>query len=82
MDSESRILIDEVALPDMNVSLQAAMRDITMMVQLAGVERTQQEWKELVDAVEDAEGKKVLEIESVHEYAKDVHGCVTVLKLR
>ena len=81
MDSKSRILLDEISLPDINSSPRAVMQDIALMVQMAGVERTRSEWKELVDGVQDKEGQRVLEVESVYEYAKDSNGCVTVLKL-
>lgn len=82
MDGNSRILIDEIALPDMNVSPQAAMMDVTLMLQFAGVERTRGEWEQLVDTVEDANGNKVLQIESVYEYLKENHNCLIALKLR
>lgn len=82
MDSGSRILLDEISLPDVNASPRATMQDIALMVQMAGIERTRSEWKELVDGVEDKEGQKLLEVESVYEYNKEGNVCVTVLKLR
>lgn len=52
------------------------------MLQFAGVERTRSEWEQLVDAVEDAKGNKVLQIERVDEYLKENHNCLITLKLR
>ena len=36
MDGDSRILMDEVVLPDANVPWQAAMQDISMNIQFGG----------------------------------------------
>jgi demethylsterigmatocystin 6-O-methyltransferase len=77
----SRILIDDIALPDTNVRMQAAMQDLTLMIQMAGIERMQREWRELFDSVEDGEGARLLKVDNIQEYMPDTHGCVTVLKL-
>ena len=44
MGPESRIIIDEVVLPDKGVPWQAAYMDLTMMGALGGVERTKSEY--------------------------------------
>ncbi|ORY14346.1 S-adenosyl-L-methionine-dependent methyltransferase [Clohesyomyces aquaticus] len=61
MASESRIVIDEVVLPDMNVPWQAAYMDITMMASLGGMERSKAEWEKLMD-------EAGLEILNIHRY--------------
>ncbi|KAM7195869.1 hypothetical protein V8F33_006518 [Rhypophila sp. PSN 637] len=51
MSHESRLLIDETVLPDMGVGYVAASIDLTMMGAFASMERTESDWKELVQAV-------------------------------
>jgi hypothetical protein len=82
MNEQSRILIDEVCLPDMNVHPRAAMMDVSMMLYMAGAERTRDDWQKLVNGVEDVSGRSVLEIEIVQEYSKEAHSSIIVLKLR
>ncbi|KAM7218644.1 S-adenosyl-L-methionine-dependent methyltransferase [Rhypophila decipiens] len=50
MSHESRLLIDETVLPDMGVGYVAASIDLTMMGAFASMERTESDWKELVQA--------------------------------
>ncbi|KAK7191492.1 hypothetical protein DPSP01_011009 [Paraphaeosphaeria sporulosa] len=47
---DSRIVIDEVVLPDAQLPWQAAYMDLTMMASLGGVERTKKEFETLLDA--------------------------------
>jgi demethylsterigmatocystin 6-O-methyltransferase len=61
MGLESRIVIDEVVLPDTNVPWQAAYMDMSMMAAFGGIERTKAEYEKLLD---DA-GLKIVEI---HKY--------------
>lgn len=61
MDPESRILIDEVVLPDFGVHWHAAMQDISMAIQLGGKERTRTQWEKLVEQAE-------LKIAEIHTY--------------
>ena len=61
MTSESRILIDEVVLPDSKVPWQCAFMDLVMTTSLGGRERSEEEWKSLLD-------KAGLKIVSVHTY--------------
>ncbi|KAF2852304.1 S-adenosyl-L-methionine-dependent methyltransferase [Plenodomus tracheiphilus IPT5] len=49
MGPESRILIDEVALPEMKVPWQVASMDIAMMSCLGGIERSKEDWASLLD---------------------------------
>lgn len=44
MGADSKILLDEVVLPDQNVHWQAAAADLLMMTSLGGKERTGKEW--------------------------------------
>ena len=50
MGQESRILIDEMVLPDSGVHWQATQIDLTMMSALASRERTREQWYALLEA--------------------------------
>ncbi|KAF2621741.1 S-adenosyl-L-methionine-dependent methyltransferase [Macroventuria anomochaeta] len=58
---ESRIVIDEVVLPDTNVPWQCAFMDLTMSSSLGGCERSRDEWDNLL-------GRAGLRIVEVHTY--------------
>ncbi len=58
MDKESRILIDDMVLPDTGVHWQAAQLDLTMMAALGSVERTKEQWYALMASA----GLKILGI--------------------
>jgi demethylsterigmatocystin 6-O-methyltransferase len=58
MGPHSRIIIDEVVLPDIGVPWQAAYMDLTMMASFGGIERTKMEWESLMDQA----GLKILDI--------------------
>ena len=49
MSSKSAILIDEIVLPDVGAQWQAAQLDISMMASLAGRERSERDWKRVVE---------------------------------
>ena len=49
MDTRSRIVIDELMLPDQGVDWTATLTDLTMMATLAAKERTQTQWRDLLD---------------------------------
>lgn len=51
MGPESRLVIDEVVLPNVNVPWQAAYMDLTMMSSLGGIERTRKEYETLLEKV-------------------------------
>lgn len=74
MSSESRILIDEVVLPDVDVHWHAAMGDISMGVLLAGKERTRMEWEALVAA-------SGLRLVGVRTYSVSLYNSIIVLGL-
>ena len=59
MGKESLILIDDIVLPDSNVSWRATQLDLTMMAGLAAMERTNEQWYRLLDSA----GLKILKID-------------------
>ncbi|KAJ5669145.1 S-adenosyl-L-methionine-dependent methyltransferase [Penicillium macrosclerotiorum] len=75
MSAESRILIDEVVLPDTGAHWQATMADITMMIGLGGKERTAQQWQALADL-------SGLQIELIHTYTASTYTSVIVMALK
>ena len=58
MDKDSRILIDDMVLPDIGVHWQAAQLDLTMMAALGSVERTKEQWYALMKSA----GLRILQI--------------------
>lgn len=46
---ESRIIIDEIVLPESKIPWQVAMMDIAMMASLGGLERSREDWVNLLD---------------------------------
>lgn len=73
MESSSRILIDEAVLPDANVSSQAAMGDLLMMIMSAGKERSEKQFKSLGNSAG-------LRVAHVHAYDLLSHHAVLVLE--
>ena len=71
MCKESLILIDDIVLPDANVHWQATQVDLTMMCALASMERTQEQWRAMLDSV----GLKIL---TVNVHTPSVHESVIV----
>lgn len=51
MGPESVLLVDEMIFPETGVNLAAASIDMTMLTALAGLERTEAQWRELFDEV-------------------------------
>jgi hypothetical protein len=47
----SKILIDDLVLPDVGVQPKGAFLDLSMMVLETGTERTSQEWHDLLGSV-------------------------------
>lgn len=74
MNTDSRILVDEVVLPDTGAHWLATMADIAMMIGLGGKERTTQQWKSLAERVG-------LRIEEIHPYAAATYTSTVVLAL-
>jgi demethylsterigmatocystin 6-O-methyltransferase len=55
---DSRILLDEIVLPDTGANWQSTMADLSMMVVFAGAERTSRNWHQLVENA----GLKIVQI--------------------
>ena len=50
MSPESSILIDDWVLPDVGAPLPGASEDMFMMLLLSGMERSESQWKNIVEA--------------------------------
>ena len=74
MSGESRILVDEMVLPDTAASWQATQLDLTMMIGLGSMERTQEQWH----AVYSSAGLKVL---NTYSYNVSIHDSVVEIGL-
>lgn len=70
----SRILIDEVVLPDTGASWQATTADLAMMA-FAGKERTKSQWGVLAESAG-------LRVEQIHEYIAFSYTSIIVLALK
>ena len=46
----SKIILNEMVLPDIGITLTAAQIDITMMCALAATERTEGQWRQMMDS--------------------------------
>ena len=70
----SKILLNEVVLPDKDCPPEFASADINMMSVLAGIERTQTHWIELIESAG-------LKVEAVHKspYEGDSEGVVEIM---
>lgn len=51
MGEHSVLLVDEMVLPDTNVHFHATQCDLLMMSALAAIERTRNDWADLLDSV-------------------------------
>ena len=74
MSEESVFVIDEMVFPDSNVSWQAAQFDLTMMCAHASMERTQTQWKALLDSAD-------LKIRDTYVYNPSCHQAVMAVVL-
>ena len=71
----SKLLIWEFILPDVGASLYPSLLDINMMALLSGMERTERQWKTLLDLVG-------LEVVQFHKTGKNTEGLIeATLKL-
>ena len=50
MEPGSRILVDDMVLPDAGIHWQAAQLDMAMMTGMAAVERTREQWCALLES--------------------------------
>jgi hypothetical protein len=51
MAPDSVILVDEIVTPEVGVNHDAAAHDMTMMATMAGAERSESQWRDILDAV-------------------------------
>lgn len=58
MNKDSRLLIDDIVLPNEGVHWQAAQMDLIMMASMGSKKRTQDQWQALLDA----SGFKILDV--------------------
>jgi demethylsterigmatocystin 6-O-methyltransferase len=65
MGPKSAILIDEIVMPNTGASIMAVQFDITMMASLGAIERTESEWRKLLD-------KAGLRIVNIYRYDPEV----------
>lgn len=72
MTEQSVIFIDELILANSKAYYQAAEMDLTMMITLAGAERTDKQWRALIDAAG-------LKIKEIFTYNKDVGDSILAL---
>lgn len=75
MGADSRILIDDTVIPDTGATWQSTMADISMMITLAGKERTNQQWRALADSVG-------LRVEEIYAYTASTYTSIVVLSLK
>ncbi|KAF3397379.1 Demethylsterigmatocystin 6-O-methyltransferase [Talaromyces pinophilus] len=68
---DSRILIDDMVLPNENVHWQATQTDLTMMAALGSKERTDEQWRSLIDQA----GLKILHI---YQYTTPLNDSIIV----
>ncbi|CRG83544.1 Demethylsterigmatocystin 6-O-methyltransferase [Talaromyces islandicus] len=70
---DSKILLDEVVLPDTGAYWQSTLADLTMMVSFAGAERTSRKWHEIAD-------RAGLKISQVHVFDVRQGYAITILE--
>ena len=75
MGPESVIIIDEMIIPNAGTHWRAMHLDMTMMVSLASMERTDRAWRELLD-------RAGLSIQQSEAYSGDTGESVIVAKLK
>lgn len=73
MDEDSVILIDEIVLPEAGAIWRATQMDMTMMTALAGKERSEEEWYDLLESVD-------LDVVKVWKYTEESEDCIIVAK--
>ncbi len=69
---DSRILVDEMVLPNTGTHWEAAQLDMVMMTCLAARERTRGQWEKLVDEA----GLRIVE---THRYTENLGDSILVL---
>ncbi|KAJ5681917.1 o-methyltransferase domain-containing protein [Penicillium maclennaniae] len=75
MAIDSRMLIDEIVMPDTGAYYEVTMQDLAMMNICAGKGRSKQQWSDLA-------GRAGLRIENIHTYIPSTHTSILVLALK
>ena len=68
----SKIIINELVIPDENASLFTTRSDMNMMAMLAAMERSEQQWRDLLGSV----GLKILNIWTAEIDSERIVECV------
>ena len=69
MNEESRFLIHEIVMPEVGAEQWESMHDILMMVAYSTLERSERQWKALVESVE---GLQIVKIWSSETSAESI----------
>ena len=70
--SYSKIIINELVIPDENANLFMTRSDMNMMAMLAAMERSEQQWRELLGSV----GLRILKIWTAEIESERIIECV------
>lgn len=68
MDADSRLLINDFVIPNTGATQLPASLDIMMMAMVSGLERTESQWRELLESV----GLEIVQIWTVIPEAEAV----------
>ena len=68
----SKVIINELVIPDENASLFATRSDMNMMAMLAAMERSEQQWRDLLGSV----GLKILKTWTAEIDSERIIECV------
>lgn len=69
----SRLIINEMVIQDKDASLVAIHRDIAMMVAAGAIERTEQQWRDIV-------GKAGLKVEGIWNEVPEEESVIVLMK--
>lgn len=71
MDKDSVILIDDMVLPNQGAHWRATQLDLTMMAELAAMERTEKQWYSMLDAAG-------LKVRQIYTYTPELRDSIIV----
>ncbi|KAL9637563.1 MAG: hypothetical protein Q9204_001823, partial [Flavoplaca sp. TL-2023a] len=73
MDTESVLLLDDKVVPDIGASMTASALDLSMMCLFASMERTEKQWRALVESVG-------MRVDGLWTYTEDVRDSVLLVR--
>lgn len=73
MNEDSVIIIDDMVLPEKGSPWRATQLDMTMLAALAAMERSENQWYELLD-------KAGLDVVKIWKYTEECNDCVIVAR--